>query len=101
MDAAEFVVAVDDRMALAALALDSLSDAVSDASLLAFIATLDAQAGDVPLLLQAGHELLQAVLVLQAPQESGRQLGSLVDAVADVERLERTVLRNDEVCVLL
>ena len=35
--------------------------------------------------------------LLRDPVSMGQQLGVLVDAVADVERLQRTVPRNDEV----
>jgi hypothetical protein len=56
MDAAEYVVSANDRMALASLALDSLSDAVSDESILHFIATLDAEA-DLQLLINTGVQL--------------------------------------------
>jgi hypothetical protein len=55
MDAAEFVVSEDDRMALAALALDSLSDAVGDASILHFVATLDTEA-DLGLIISTGED---------------------------------------------
>lgn len=54
MDAAEYVVSEDDRMALAALALDSLSDAVSDESILHFIATLDTEA-ELQLIIRTGE----------------------------------------------
>jgi hypothetical protein len=57
MDAAEYVVSQDDRMALAALALDSLSDGVSDESILHLIATLDTQV-DLQLLVRTGGGLL-------------------------------------------
>lgn len=53
MDAAEYVVSEDDRMALAALALDSLSDAVSNESILHFIATLDTEA-ELQLIISTG-----------------------------------------------
>jgi hypothetical protein len=56
MDAAEYVVSEDDRMALASLALDSLSDAVSDESILYFIATLDTEA-DLQLIINTGVQL--------------------------------------------
>jgi hypothetical protein len=56
MDAAEYVVSEDDRMALASLALDSLSDAVSDESILHFIATLDTEA-DLQLIINTGVQL--------------------------------------------
>lgn len=94
MDAAEYVVSVDDRMALAALALDSLSDAISDDAILHLIATLDSEA-DVQLLVQTGQEVLEALL--HDPVARGQQIGSFVDAVTDPTRLERTVARNDEV----
>jgi len=97
MDAAEYVVSEDDRMSLAALALDSLSDAVSDDAILHLIATLDTEA-DVALLVQTGQELLD--WLLEDPVAMGHQLGSLADAVMDLDRLERTVARNDEVCSL-
>lgn len=95
MDAAEYVVSEDDRMSLAALALDSLSDAVSDDAILHLIATLDTEA-DVALLVQTGQEVLD--WLLDDPVAMGQQLGSLADAVMDLDRLERTVARNDEVC---
>lgn len=50
MDAAEYVVLDSDRMALADLALDQLSDAVTDDGVLHMIASLDA-AADVQLML--------------------------------------------------
>lgn len=94
----------DDRMALAALALDSLSDSVDDDAILHLIATMDTEA-DVALLVQTGQELLEWLLQENDPVVMGKQLGSLLDAVADVDRLQRTVQRNDEVggalCVCL
>jgi hypothetical protein len=35
--------------------------------------------------------------ILQDPEATGQRIGSLVDAVVDIRRLERTVPRNDEV----
>jgi hypothetical protein len=179
MDAAEYVVSEDERMALAALALDSLSDAVSNESILHFIATLDTEAelqliirtgggtatnvlgngfsfmpilsksslchatvmqcqsgtvsalridcamclsdfraGKQPTLrghdncqptctkvdiqniwhvhVHAGQEVLE--VFLSDPAVMGQHIGSLLDAVANTQRLERSVLRNDEVC---
>lgn len=43
----------------------------------------------------AGQEVLQAML--QDPEATGKHIGSLVDAVVDTRRLQRTVARNDEV----
>lgn len=43
----------------------------------------------------AGQEVLDALL--RDPEAMGQRIGSLVDAVVDLERLERTVQRNDEV----
>lgn len=61
MDAAEFVVCEDERMALAALALDSLSDAVGDESILHLVATLDTEA-DLGLIVSMGERArLQAL----------------------------------------
>lgn len=50
MDAAEYVLCDEGRMALADLALDQLSDAVTDDGILHMIASLDA-AADVQLML--------------------------------------------------
>jgi hypothetical protein len=44
---------------------------------------------------KTGQELLESLL--QDPDAAGQQLGRLLDAVADMQRLERTVARNDEV----
>jgi hypothetical protein len=54
MDAAEYVLSDSDRLARADPALDQLSDAVTDNSMLHIIASLDA-AADVSLLLQTGQ----------------------------------------------
>lgn len=43
----------------------------------------------------AGQEVLE--VLLQDPEAMGQRIGSLVDAVVDLDRLERTVQRNDEV----
>jgi hypothetical protein len=46
----------------------------------------------------AGQEVLE--VLLQDPEAMGQRIGRLVDAVVDLQRLERTVQRNDEVgCV--
>lgn len=95
LDAAELVLSDEDRLALAGLGLDSLSDAVSDASILHFVANLDASL-DVQLLLQTGEQVL-AWLVGGDPAARAQELGALLDALTDPDRLERSVRRNDEV----
>jgi hypothetical protein len=94
MDAAEYVLSEEDRLALADLALDQLSDAVTDDGILHMIASLDA-AADVQLMLSSGQELLG--WLLEKPEVSGAALGELIDEVVNMRRLERAVARNDEV----
>lgn len=38
-------------------------------------------------------------MLLSDPVVMGQQIGSLLDAVSDTRRLERSVPRNDEVCM--
>jgi hypothetical protein len=94
MDAAEYVLSEEDRLALADLALDQLSDAVTDDGILHMVASLDA-AADVQLMLSTGQELL--AWLLAEPEGTGAALGELIDEVVNMERLERAVARNDEV----
>jgi hypothetical protein len=94
MDAAEYVLSEEDRLALADLAHDQLSDAVTDDGILHMIASLDA-AADVQLMLSSGQELLG--WLLEKPEVSGAALGELIDEVVNMKRLERAVARNDEV----
>jgi hypothetical protein len=95
MDAAEYVLSDEDRLALADLALDQLSDAVTDDGILHMIASLDA-AADVQLMLSTGQELLG--WLLEEPEAMGAAVGQLIDEVVDMRRLQTAVARNDEVC---
>ncbi|WIA33503.1 hypothetical protein OEZ86_006629 [Tetradesmus obliquus] len=97
MDAAEFVLSDRQRLKHADVALEQLSNAVTDDAILRLIATLDAEA-DLELLLSTGRQLLG--WLLEQPEAMGRALGEVIDDVADMERLQRAVARNDEVMTL-
>jgi hypothetical protein len=92
------VLSDEDRLTLAALGLDSLSDAVPDDAILHLLSNLDA-AADVRLLHQTGQQVL--AWLLAGPEARGQQLGGFLDVLINPARLERSVARNDEVGVLL
>jgi hypothetical protein len=94
MDAAEFVLSDKQRLNRADIALEQLSNAVTDDTILHLIATLDAEA-DLQLLISSGKQLL--AWLLDEPEATGQALGEMIDEVADMERLKRAVARNDEV----
>jgi hypothetical protein len=98
MDAAEFVLTDKRRLTRADLALEQLSNAVTDDGILHLIATLDA-AADLELLIRSGQQLLGWLLA--EPVAMGQALGQIVDEVTDMERLKIAVQRNDEVRWLL
>lgn len=73
-------------MALAALALDSLSDAVSDESILHFIATLDTEA-DLQLIIRTGRVIAGMVTTGLAPPQ-----GAAFDPSAHQESVYKGLL---------
>jgi hypothetical protein len=98
MDAAEFVLSDKRRRTRADLALEQLSNAVTDDGILHLIATLDA-AADLELLIRSGQQLLGWLLA--EPVAMGQALGHIIDEVTDMERLKVAVQRNDEVRLLM
>jgi hypothetical protein len=94
MDAAEYVLSDRQRLYRADVALEQLSNAITDDGILHLIATLGA-AADLELMIRSGQQLLSWLLA--EPQAMGRALGQVIDEVVGVERLKRVVDRNDEV----
>jgi hypothetical protein len=94
MAAAEFVLSDKQRLNRADVALEQLSNAVTDDAILHLIATLDAEA-DLEILISTGKQMLG--WLLREPQAMGQALGRMLDEVTDMERLQRAVARNDEV----
>jgi hypothetical protein len=98
MDAAEYVLSDQQRLSRADMALEQLSNAITDNAILHLIANLDA-AADLELMIRSGQQLLGWLLA--EPMAMGQAIGQVIDEVAGMERLKVAVQRNDEVRLLL